>query len=571
MESIHYQGKSRADLYNSHLVCLEQLFYSVTKNSTREDKLKRDEFSEILARLRKFSRVECPKKVTKSCLRDVNLFLQIEQNPELLCCNECNEFLKTHGEIESSYINGPENEPDENIDQVDNVENANNDENNSDYNNDLVNNGDVAIAPVHKILQSDSQVVSIIVYDVNTIVTGHAFGEINIWNIDSNSGSIFTAKKHKGGVYSMIILNNSTFVTGDVSSNGIGIIWQIEREDMPNKSNQSLNEEKQSENLIENVAQIKVAKKLFDDLNSESNQSKVRVTTINETKIKLTKLKSIMFKNKGIFTICHFKETLVFCGMRNGSIFVWDIANNKALQKLNNHKGPVLCLCYNKNKLFSGSDDRKIICIDTQDIKPDSNQFDVEHTHYVLSITAIREDETIVSGSYDQFIKIWKYGISQSLKTIHIHNGFIYSLIFDFDNDLLISGSEDKTIRFTELKFKGLPEQKEKLPVEKKDFSNSYDFNTQYSFSLRDSFSRIAFMKDYDKFASIDFAKVTITIYSKEAAIRETQRINEVLSVKGKTCNSDGVKSLKDLDKISISSKGAQSHKPLNKKKLDKL
>jgi WD40 repeat protein len=68
------------------------------------------------------------------------------------------------------------------------------------------------------------------------------------------------------------------------------------------------------------------------------------------------------------------------------------------------------------------------------------------HTSAVQSVCTI--NNIIISGSYDQTIKIWDINTYECIKTLDGHTDAVYS-VFAI-NDIIISGSYDKTIKIHE-------------------------------------------------------------------------------------------------------------------------
>ncbi|MEO0971189.1 MAG: hypothetical protein AAFX80_23470 [Cyanobacteria bacterium J06639_18] len=57
------------------------------------------------------------------------------------------------------------------------------------------------------------------------------------------------------------------------------------------------------------------------------------------------------------------------------------------------------------------------------------------------------DNQILVSGSYDKTIKLWNIQTGECLKTLDEHTNKISSVAITPDNQILVSGSYDKTIR----------------------------------------------------------------------------------------------------------------------------
>jgi transcription initiation factor TFIID subunit 5 len=53
----------------------------------------------------------------------------------------------------------------------------------------------------------------------------------------------------------------------------------------------------------------------------------------------------------------------------------------------------------------------------------------------------------MASGGEDQTLILWDLGTGKRLKTMTGHTGFIYSVSFNSDSTVLVSGSADGTVR----------------------------------------------------------------------------------------------------------------------------
>ena len=76
------------------------------------------------------------------------------------------------------------------------------------------------------------------------------------------------------------------------------------------------------------------------------------------------------------------------------------------------------------------------------------------HKNAVSSILISSDNQLLITGSYDKSIKIWELSTGQIIDTLQGHSEAITCLAISNDNKTLISGSRDKTIRFWYLKQK---------------------------------------------------------------------------------------------------------------------
>ena len=69
------------------------------------------------------------------------------------------------------------------------------------------------------------------------------------------------------------------------------------------------------------------------------------------------------------------------------------------------------------------------------------------HSHYVWSVAYSPDGTKIVSGSYDNTIKIWDANTGACLQTLTGHSGGVESVAYSPDGTKIISGSWDRTVK----------------------------------------------------------------------------------------------------------------------------
>ena len=74
------------------------------------------------------------------------------------------------------------------------------------------------------------------------------------------------------------------------------------------------------------------------------------------------------------------------------------------------------------------------------------------HTSFVHSIAFNHDNTLIVSGSFDNLIKIWKVYQSKCVMTFGGHEAWVTSVAFNPNGTKIVSGSGDKTIRVWDVK-----------------------------------------------------------------------------------------------------------------------
>ena len=69
------------------------------------------------------------------------------------------------------------------------------------------------------------------------------------------------------------------------------------------------------------------------------------------------------------------------------------------------------------------------------------------HTSGVLSVAISRDGQMLVSGSNDGTIKVWKTATGELVRTLSGHTGSVFSVVLSADGQQLFSGSADQTIK----------------------------------------------------------------------------------------------------------------------------
>jgi hypothetical protein len=69
------------------------------------------------------------------------------------------------------------------------------------------------------------------------------------------------------------------------------------------------------------------------------------------------------------------------------------------------------------------------------------------HSHWVTSVAFSPDGKLIVSGSYDETVRLWDAVTGTALQTLKGHSSVVTSVAFSPDGKLVVSGSYDKTVR----------------------------------------------------------------------------------------------------------------------------
>ncbi|KAH8902055.1 cell division control protein [Coniochaeta sp. PMI_546] len=71
------------------------------------------------------------------------------------------------------------------------------------------------------------------------------------------------------------------------------------------------------------------------------------------------------------------------------------------------------------------------------------------HSHSVRAISA--HGDTLVSGSYDSSVRVWRISTGEALHVLHGHSAKVYSVVLDHQRNRCISGSMDSLVKIWDL------------------------------------------------------------------------------------------------------------------------
>jgi F-box and WD-40 domain protein CDC4 len=177
-----------------------------------------------------------------------------------------------------------------------------------------------------------------------------------------------------------------------------------------------------------------------------------------------------------------YEGTQLVSGSTDRTVRVWDIAGARCTQIFHGHTSTVRCLQIlmptkigvkadgkeirmpKQPLIITGSRDStlrvwKLPAVDdptylsNPDIdafmNPANNPYFVRtltgHQHSVRAISA--HGDTLVSGSYDHTVKVWKVSTGEILHTLRGHTQKVYSVVLDHKRNRCISGSMDNMVK----------------------------------------------------------------------------------------------------------------------------
>jgi WD40 repeat protein len=171
----------------------------------------------------------------------------------------------------------------------------------------------------------------------------------------------------------------------------------------------------------------------------------------------------------------------VFYGSSNGSIVLFDFTHDKAVFTLDGHNSAVTSLKLIKSfYLVSGSKDLKI-----WDLSQNNSLICsiIAHTASIIYLEYIQDEDILISGSFDNIIKIWNLKTCELKDSFHLH-GLIINSVNLIDKMHLAVVYSDSTIKIWHLKL-GKIVFDIKIPSEDKVFILTTNNNYLITSSLR--------------------------------------------------------------------------------------
>jgi F-box and WD-40 domain protein CDC4 len=180
----------------------------------------------------------------------------------------------------------------------------------------------------------------------------------------------------------------------------------------------------------------------------------------------------------GVWALQYEGNTLV-SGSTDRSVRVWDIEKGKCTQVFQGHTSTVRCLVILKPTKIGETVDGQPIMMPKEELiitgsrdsslrvwklpkpgeksimhsGPPANDYDnpyfiralTGHHHSVRAIAA--HGDTLVSGSYDCFVRVWRISTGEVMHRLQGHAQKVYSVVLDNERNRCISGSMDNMVK----------------------------------------------------------------------------------------------------------------------------
>ncbi|KAK5658093.1 hypothetical protein OQA88_2649 [Cercophora sp. LCS_1] len=206
-------------------------------------------------------------------------------------------------------------------------------------------------------------------------------------------------------------------------------------------------------------------------------------TLIHVYDTKTGKLRTKLEGHEGGVWALQYEGNILVSGSTDRSVRVWDIAKGICTQTFFGHTSTVRCLQIlmptDTGKVEDGkpvmAPPKPLIITGSRDSQlrvwrlpeagsrryiqtgppPNDDQCPYfirilsGHTHSVRAISA--HGDTLVSGSYDSTVRVWRISTGEQLHVLHGHNQKVYSVVLDHKRNRCISGSMDSLVKIWDL------------------------------------------------------------------------------------------------------------------------
>jgi F-box and WD-40 domain protein CDC4 len=201
-------------------------------------------------------------------------------------------------------------------------------------------------------------------------------------------------------------------------------------------------------------------------------------TTINMYDAQTGALRKVFEGHEGGVWALQLNGDILVSGSTDQTIRVWSIATGKCLHSFKGHTSTVRCLAIVKPVQIDIATDGSPIMMPKQPLLISASRdstlrvwklphaddlptyeakssVDVENAYSLRVLTGhqntIRDmaayGDTVVSGSYDATVRVWKISTSETVHILIGHTQKIYSVILDHENRRCVSGSMDNSVR----------------------------------------------------------------------------------------------------------------------------
>jgi centriolar protein POC1 len=144
---------------------------------------------------------------------------------------------------------------------------------------------------------------------------------------------------------------------------------------------------------------------------------------------------------------CPVGYPLLFVGLRNGDVLVFDFIEQKIIRTLKHHQAPIFDIksISRKNELLVASEDGTVT---VWSLKTLEQVYVVKVSHDTVRSISISPDEKRVGfGCRDNTVRIYDLEDYTIIKTLHGHTMPVFTVQYAPDGSYLVSGSRDAQVK----------------------------------------------------------------------------------------------------------------------------
>jgi F-box and WD-40 domain protein CDC4 len=189
-------------------------------------------------------------------------------------------------------------------------------------------------------------------------------------------------------------------------------------------------------------------------------------------------IKQLIGHEGGVWAL-QYDGNILVSGSTDRSVRVWDIEKGRCIQQFLGHTSTVRCLVILKPTkigedengqpinmpkeplIITGSRDSSLrvwklpALGDRSIIQSGHHAQDTDNPYFIRALTGHQHSvraiaahgDTLVSGSYDSTVRVWRISNGDLLHRLQGHTAKVYSVVLDHERNRCISGSMDNTVR----------------------------------------------------------------------------------------------------------------------------
>ncbi|PPQ85244.1 hypothetical protein CVT25_010017 [Psilocybe cyanescens] len=182
---------------------------------------------------------------------------------------------------------------------------------------------------------------------------------------------------------------------------------------------------------------------------SEDGHVHISDVTSKHPEAKVFKLKASSGGNAVLSIALSNDGTMIACSsQRDYTVQLWDVLTGDELRVLNGHTNWVLTVAFSGDakQIVSGSYDQSVRIWDVSDPEGENSKVMEGHSNWVLSVAFSSDATRIISGSVDESVRVWDALTGTMIMVLNGHTRWVRAVAFSNDGKLAVSGSDDHTV-----------------------------------------------------------------------------------------------------------------------------